>query len=349
MTQNFTTDKKNSYEQFDALFREKTVSLLSQEQIHQILSQEKILFRSCQVQNLPVSSFTGNNLLKYTKDILRKNQPFPLLYTLISFASEVATYLFLYGLLYSCILHFGFHTKSLWVPVPVLYGFFPIAIFLAGFHLKRSHTRKWLLRCGDSSKKDKTSVPKGQKKYPVFLMAGCCMLSFFLLFLTNISFLRNVTWDLTIFFMIYVITTLLFGIHNTLYDSHAFSFFFVGCSVLKKASKEKIGTATGQYINLTCQQFLAKLGKTPEDFGKDPVLVKKIMVQIRSRLTTQRVYCALAFVIAILLDGISVVQLYRQLSIPLVGFFLASLVVTGILLLALVSANTLLKAVPKLK
>jgi len=346
--------KSVSYHTVAEAFSEEAGSLISDSAIKETLDTEKIRFENASLLHISPEKLTGNNMARHCKDLLRKKQPLPFLYSLLCFFTEITVWLIPYGILVEACQYISEKNSSSF-SFPALYGPVLIAALVAANTLYRQYMLKLLstpLSVQKTSKNGQTdsnnlSVSAAKKSLTCFrFLAYLNTVVIALLIILLIHFLewnQKVSIRFSTCFIAYVACILLSGIHNVLYSSHFLSFFTIGVLLLSRRPQSEIDAAARQYLNLRYLQILTPVHKTLKDLAENAELEKKLQETLHSHMITQRIYDLFALVILIALDVLCITQLRTNTAPALICFFALSVLLTCILLLAFISANHILK------
>lgn len=332
------------YNTIEQTFREEANSLLPHEMIELTLKEEKERLKNASSLSIPASCFIGNNTLRYTKDLLRKKQPFFFLYAFLSFMTELSICLLLSVLCYDTFLFIQGNQNAFGTKMPL--GFL-LAVFLPLLlckNIKKSLLCRQLLPPFSEESSLKSRIQHQQTGIILFFSL-CSIGSLLLLFFTKNNHI--VTASLFTLFILYVSCMLLFGIHNVLYSSHASIFLSIGAFLLTAHQKERMQKMAKHYIELSTQQILGQHKRTIKEYKEDLSLQKKVNAQLLARLTTQRVYAVLAFALLCLLDAVTIYRLVHTLVLTLTIFLICSLLATALALICFLSAHYLRRLVSK--
>lgn len=347
-----TNSDKLSYQKVKTLFIQEANSLIPDKMIEQTLSDEKKILDNAETLHISTKKLVSSNTLRHCKDLLRKNQPFYAFYIVLNFLTELSIILFLLGLLF-CIIQYiagAGNTNSFSNSFEFLYPLIIITGLLLNKALYTHYLRNTLLNATLPSKSTDEIARMKNKilMHRIALMLSIIVICGILLgFTVYLGLSRLCHTTLFELFMGYVVCIFLAGIHNTLYSSHLIPFFSIGGFLLTKRPTKDIEHVTNQYMELSFLQLLSNKGKTLEDFKHDSNLSIKIKATLRSRLVTQRVYYALAILILILLAGICLYQISLSFTVTLLGFLSFTLIATACLITATLSANHVIKKLPK--
>lgn len=336
-----------SYDTIAEAFSEEASSLLSDTRIHQVLEEEKIRFHNASLLGISLEKLVRHNTARYCKDLLRKQQPLSFLYAFLCFLTEIAVWLLPYGILIEiCSYAASGHGSSF--SIPSVYGFIVILGIVAGNTFSKLYLQKFLLSSALFSKAEPQNIKQAKAslhRFHLLLFLGVTALTACGIFLAfHFGWDRHFSLHFLSCFIAYAACILLSGIHNVIYSGHSLAFFTIGGLLLARRPDNEVEAATTHYLNLRYQQMLSPSHKTPEHLAKNPALEKKLRESLHSRMTTQRVYYALAIIILLALDVVCLIQLQNGIALTLVCFFVASVLSTAIFLFAFLCANHILKA-----
>ncbi len=325
-------DTQNIYQdtmkQLESDFQEEAATFLMETQIDQILQSEKTKLTFAEQQNIPLRSWMGNNLRRYCKDLLRRQQPLFALYYLLSVCTEASIVLFLcYGIYF--LLHTGLTGLSFsGIPGMVLTWF-----------CYKEWNRSYCHRCIS-----RNHVPKQGHKYLHFIVPA---LAISLLSIRFWPFLLSQYRRLNLqnTFLLCVLFLFLSGIHNVLYSSHLLTYFTVGVLTLSKRPKEETEAAASQYIKNKATTILAERKKTEAEMLSDPRLYADIHMEVRSRLLTNRIYLLFAILLLAVFDILCIYQYVQARSLSTLLLGITSIICTGTLAVFFLSCNELIRRV----
>lgn len=325
-------DTQNIYQdtlkQLESDFQEEAASFLTKPQINEILQSEKARLTFAEQYNIPPRSWMGNNLRRYCKDLLRRQQPLFALYYLLSVCTEASIVFFLcYGIYF--LLHSGFTGLS----------FSGIPGMILTWFCYQEWNRCYFYRCIS-----RNHVPKHGHKYLHFLIPALIisLLSVqfwpFLLPLYRRLNLQNT-------FLSCVLFLFLSGIHNVMYSSHLLTYFTIGILSLSKRSGAETGEAAAHYIKEKSTTLLAVRKKTEAEMQADPQLYADIHMEIRSQLMTNRIYLLFALLLLTAFDIVCVYQYAQTHILSTLLIALGSVLCTVTLSVFFVSCNELIRRV----
>ena len=337
-----------SYNTVAEAFSEEAKTLIPDSAIRKTLDTEKIRFENASQLQISPEKLVNHNTARYCKDLLRKQQPFPLIYLLLSFFTEISGCLIPYGIIIEICHYISKKTDSPF-PFPPLYGLILIVGLVAANTLYRQYMLRLLgkpLFLQETSER-RQSVSVTKKALTRFRLLAYSVSAIVILSTILLSILlewnKKVSLRLSTCFIAYVVCILLSGIHNILYSSHFLSFFTVGILLLIRRPEAELQTATRQYLDLCYLQMLTPAHKTLNDLADNTELEKKLRESLHSRMITQRIYDLFAIVIFFTLDAVCISQLRSNATPAYLCFFILSILCTCILFLAFISANHILK------
>lgn len=325
-------DAQNIYQdtikQLENEFQEEAASFLTKTQMDQILQSEKTWLTFAEQQHIPPRSWMGNNLRRYCKDLLRRQQPLFALYYLLSVCTEASIVFFLcYGIYF--LLHTGLTGLS----------FSGVPGIVITWFCYQEWNRSYLRRCIS-----RNHVPKQGYKFLHFIIPA---LTISLLSIRFWPFLLSIYRRLNLqnTFLLCVLFLFLSGIHNVLYSSHLLTYFAVGILSLSKRSETKTETAVSHYLKDRSTAILAARKKTEAEMLADPRLYADIHMEIRSQLMTNRIYLLFALLLLAAFDVLCIYQYVqtRILSTLLIG--MGSVLFTVTLSVFFISCNELIRRV----
>ena len=344
-TQDCISETTDFYEKFAKAFRKEAISHLTEETTEEILAEEKLRFQAAGQTDITPNQITGNNTLRYCKDLLRSRQPLFPIYQLLCLASELSVGMLIVSLLISSCSYFlanghaGGH--GFFAAFPFLYPailMFGIILYL---HLKRAGQNRLLLRAAKAS--DMTDIQKKLQRYQLRTLAICLLTISVLCGLTYLFKLSNLYLaNITQFFFFYVICMVLSGIHNTIYSSHAPAFLAVGLAIFGRKPAELLEEATHAYMK---QSYVQLMGQA---YSTDALSDEELTRRLRTRLTTHRMFYILALVLVLALDILGFINLLSLADkITILIFTLICLAVTVLLLVLLLAAQHIIRQLPK--
>lgn len=327
-------DTQNIYQdtlaQIQENFQEEASCHLPEDTITQILQAETTRLHFAEQHKIPLYSWIGSNTRRYCKDLLRRQQPFFPLYYLLSVCTEASIVLFFFYLIQSLLNYFSISLSFAGVPGAIL------ALFLAK-EWSKAYTRHCL---------EKKVLPKNSYRILICIFSLAIISVIFLLAWTKLlPLLRKIT--LLNSFLLYVALLFLSGIHNVLYSSHLITFLTIGAFQLSRRPLSEQTAAIEHYIQKHEKALLATRKKTVAEMNNDPAVYADIHMDIRSRLVTNRIYLSLALFIFMILDFVCIYQYAHLHVLSVLAFGIVSILCSGLLLIALLSCNTLLRRVSR--
>lgn len=323
-------------------FREEASSLLMPEQIEETLAGERMRLTRAEAAGIPCRDWMGANLQRYSKELLRRRQPFFAGYVFLGFCTEVScSLLFFYVIQWAAMRLLSFSLSNILPAVPIL-----LAGFFLWKYLSQFHTAKIL--ANPQIPLEKIAGRRSQYR----LVCGITVLAL-------AAFSLSIFWnsitaalspvDISHVFFLYVALILLSGIHNVLYDSQCISFISIGFFSLTDAlphitrftaDKEH---AVEHYTAHRKTLFLASRKKTDNDLSGDSQLQQEYVRSLRSHLVTYRVYCLLALFILIVLDVLCLFQCTKAFTLSVLVLGLVSIFMTTLFFIAFHSCQTVLR------
>lgn len=340
------TTNKVTYEAIKNCLSDEAATLIPDSILKQILADEKIRFDNARLLDISPSQFVGNNTMRHCKDLLRQKQPLSFLYTLLCILSETSILVLLYGLLLRIPAVLLGNTGFL-APFSFLYELVLFSGIICGNTLLRKQLQTALTLPFSSaapSKEEITERKKGIRKkrcLSLVLIVIVMLLTAGIIAFQN--FHNSYTINISICFFAYVACMLLMGIHNVIFSSHLISFLEIGTGRLLRKSKSSIENSCTIYLTLSYRQILSQSHKTMADCTNNPTLFAKLKKTVHRRTITARVYNVLAFFIVTVLDIICIAQLNQNSTITFLLFFALSLLLTLLFLIAILSADYVLK------
>lgn len=317
---------QDTLHQLQEEFHEEAASFLTTEQINEILAKEKTKIEFAEQQHIPLPSWMGNNLRRYCKDLLRREQPFFVLYYLLGVCTEASIVLFLCYGIYTLI-HAGFPA----LPFSGIPGL--LLAWFCGQEWNRSNTRRCI---------SQKHVPKTVHKFFRFLIPALAVSLVSILFWNKILPLCQAL-NLQNTFLLCAVLLFLSGIHNVIYSSHVITFFSVGILRCGRHPEPEIKNAITQYLNRRSIVILAERKKTIDEMQTDPKLYADIFMAIRSHLITYRVYLLFAILILAAFDILCIYQslLIHSISVTILGS--VTVLVIAVLIVCVISCNEVIR------
>ena len=342
---NYDYDK--IYDEFKESFKEEANSLISADKIRQVLKDEKRIFSSAKKHNVSIKSFAGNNLVRYTKDTLRRCQPLSFIYFILSFFTEFFYCMLLWCAVKCCILYFIGNKNAFSETIPLTAAPIFFAASLICHAITQYHTKYKLLRNTDNIKHSISIF-----NIISYIISAVVITAVFLLLYYNLDSPsyenRNIFYEnffnITLFniFLYAVAFLFLSGIHNVIYSSHIVSFITIGTMVFLRHT-DQTDKSINHYMALRLANFVSIRHITIEDYKKSDKHIKEFNSLMRSSLKSYRLYSSFGLFIAIVLDVTCIIQLFKALEIGFIIFTFVSLIITFILFITILSCNGALK------
>lgn len=340
-TQDYNNKTMDINEKFEETFRKEAVSHLTKEAIEEILAREKLRFQAAGQIGITPNHITGNNLLRYCKDLLRSRQPLFPLYQLLCLFSELSVGMLIISLLISSCNYFLADSHNFLTTFPFLYPAILVLGMILYLELKRAGQRRILLQAAKTS--DMSGIQKKLQQCHLHTLLICLFIT---LVLCGLSYLLKLSpfcqANVTQFFFFYVSCMVLSGIHNTIYSSHAPAFLAVGIAILCKKPAETLAELTHSYIKLSYVKLMgqAHCAQPPSD----AVLTEKL----RARLTTHRMFYLFALALALALDILGSFNLLATKGqITILIFTLICLALTVLFLVLFLTVQHIIRQLPK--
>lgn len=339
--QNETTYRKIE-ETITDYFTEEAAPLLPPAEIDETLSEEQARISRAETAGIPCRFWMGTNLQRYSKELLRRRQPFYAGYILLGFCTEVSCALLIIYALQWLLLQFTTSPQiKTYFPVipPLLTGYF-LWSYVSQAHARRKLSHTQLPPEAVADKLTSFRIISGA----IVLIGIAAMLS---LFWDSIA---AVLMPLTIshVFFVYVTLIILSGIHNVLYDSQCIPFLSIGFFSLHKRFSAEKGHAIEWYMAHKKTGFLASRKRTAQEFDTDAAMQTEYRLSLRSHLITYRIYILLALFILIILDGLCIYQTIKAFTVPVLILGLVSVFLSILFIAAFRSCLTLLHHIRKL-
>lgn len=337
---------KITYETIENCLTDEAASLISDSVLKQILAEEKVRFDNARLLDISSSQIVGNNTTRHCKDLLRQKQPLPFLYTLLCILSEISILVLLYGLLIS-IPAALFENNGFFTPFSFLYELVLFSGIICANTLFRKQLQTTLAIPFSSSAPSKEEITERKKGIRKKRCLSLVLIVIIMLLAAGIIAFQDLqnsyTINISICFFAYVTCMLLMGIHNVIFSSHLISFLEIGTGRLFRKPKSSIENSCTLYLILSYRQILSQSHKTMADCTNNPTLFAKLQKTVHRRTVTARVYNVLAFFIVTVLDIICVAQLSQNSTPTFLLFFILSLLLTLLFLIAILSADYVLK------
>ncbi len=305
-----------TYQELEKAFLEETGSLLTKEQKEKVLKKERKKFLSAETLRIPAVRFVGKSVGRYTKGLLRHQQPFSFLYEFLGFMMEESLLVFLYLVL--CRAEEAVHLSISFLSGQyVFYAAVWAGCYLGFVRVKAGMAGRFLIKFHDAFAQEAAGQKEnmaseeavGQEEHTVFQVTEKDRLraqkkAAWLPVLPAVSFLafgaiccfglwkwRILSgWepDIMTAFLIYVASALFSGLHNVLYGSFFAAYAVIGVDILFRKGKEETETAVVHYKMLCYERMLGLRGKKMEDFSRDETLAGEIMQKLRGRMAVYR-------------------------------------------------------------
>lgn len=321
-TQNIYQD---TFNQIKDTFQEEAASLLNEDQIQQLLLSEEARIRFAEQQHIPVRSWLGSNTRRYCKDLLRRQQPFFVLYYLLGICTEA-----------SIVLLFCYFIRALFPSLGSI-SFIGVPGAILVFYWCLEGNRNYTRRC-----MTKRKVPTIRHRILLILLPTLVISLISILFWQQlVPLYRQLSLYNT--FLLYVALLFLSGIHNVLYSSHIITFFSVGAFQIMGHDPEKKQQVSNRYLQERAIALLATRKQTLEQMQADPELYADIHMEIRSQLVTKRIYLGIALFILTILDIICIYQYTQTGTVSILVFGLLALLCTLLLVIFILSCHELIR------
>lgn len=347
-----TTKKENtvqsniSYETIANHFTEEARSLISDTAIEECLSGEKRRFENAVFLQIPSKKIVGSNTLRHCKDLLRKEQPLPFLYSFLCFLSEASILMLLYGAVVgiwkSCAKESGFFASFPFLyPLIIVLGITGMR-FICHMHLNTILAIPFTSTPPTEAEiKRRKHLLKQKYLLSLLLIVSLMAVASFAVYYFECNQTSLIT--VTTCFLAYACCMVLFGIHNVIYNSHCIPFLAIGGMILTKRPKEELEEKTGGYLSLCYLQMLSLSHKTQKDLSQNPSLENKLKGAVHSRMITGRIYYLLAIIILAISDILCLGQLYRTSQPELLVFAVIATLALLLLITAFTSAGHIIK------
>jgi len=332
------------YQKFEKNFQEEAKSYIPDNKIKNILDMEKLRLNNAEKYNIPYNRITGGSLARYTKDVLRQNQPLFFIYYILGMAAGFSYCLLIWSVVKCTILYLaGFKDAfSTHLPYSVSIVFFAVIIICSS--VTQLYTRK-LLSAGSTMNNGR----KGTRTKISVFNAVCYSISAIIITAAALFIYLSpenapsAKLSLSGIFIMVVALLSLSGIHNVIYSSHIVTFLTAGYAAMMHNPQER-DNAISHYIGLSLSAFLATRHIEMADYNKNTSMHNDFNYFLRRKVITFRVYGALAFFITFILAALCIRQLITTgWSSELVIFTVFALVITVIMLLEIISCNYILK------
>lgn len=321
---------QDALEQMKELFCEEAASLLTEEQIDQTLQSEKAALQFAEQHQIPLHSWMGNNIRRYCKDLLRRQQPLFALYYLLGICTEASIVLFLCFGIYTLI-QSGLSRLS-FSGIPGL-----LLIWFCSHAWNHSYVRHCVLR---------QCVPKNVHKFlhiviPTLLVSLGSILCW--------SRLQTIYRTLNVqnTFLLCAVFLFLSGIHNVLYSSHLITFVTIGILRCGRHPEPAIRKSVTQYLDSRSIAILAEHQKTMQQMQSDPKLYADVFMNIRSHLITYRIYLLFAVLILAVFDILCIYQCLHTHDIPMLILGSITVLMISLLVVCIISCNEIIRHIAK--
>lgn len=326
-TQNIYQD---TLRQLQENFREEAVSFLPADQVEQILHQEKIQIEFAEQQHIPLQSWMGNNLRRYCKDLLRRQQPFFALYYLLGVCTEASIVLFLCCGIYTLI-RSGFPDLS-FSGIPGI-----LLIYFCGQEWNLCYARRNILY---------KRVPKNVHKILHVLIPALVVSLGSILFWDRLLVFYHAL-NLQNTFLLCAVFLFLSGIHNVFYSSHVFTFMTIGILRCGRHVDAEVQNAVTQYLDSRTNIILAERRITKEQMQADPKLYADVNMSIRSQLITYRIYLLFALLLLIAFGILCIYQWLHAYAISMLILGCITALVMILLVVCMISCNEIIRHLTK--
>ncbi len=322
-TQNIYQD---TLRQLQEGFREEAASFLTEERIEDILTQEKSQIEFAEQQHIPLSSWMGNNLRRYCKDLLRRQQPLFVLYYLLGVCTEVSIVLFLCYGIYT-LLRSGFPAIS-FSGIPGL-----LLVWFCSQEWNHSYNRHQI---------SQGHVPKSVHNLFHFLIPAL-IISLGSILLWNRLQILYLALNIQNTFLLCAILLFLSGIHNVLYSSHMITFMTIGILRCCRHPEPEIKEAVSQYLDRRTVDILTEHKKTKGEMQTDPKLYADVFMSIRSHIITYRVYLLFAVLILAAFDILCIYQSLHSHSVSMTILGSVTVLIIVLLVTCIISCNEIIR------
>lgn len=323
------------YRQFEKNFREEAESFIPEDDIKITLKMEKIRFQNAEKYNISINKLTGNSLVRYTKDALRRRQPLFFIYYILSIITSFCYCLLMWSIAKCAFLYFTGTNKKAFsdrISFSVSLIFFAVAIICSS--VTHIHTRKLLFTCKGNIK---AKISLFNTAFSI-LSAIIIIISALFIYLNPGSVL-TINLSLPEIFIITVAMLVLSGIHNVIYSSHFTAFISIGYAIMLRR-KPQTDNAIAHYKDLSLKEFLSLRGITAASYKEDSQSQAEFNKWLRSKAVTLRTYSAIAFFILFILDFICLRQLIiTSISASFIIFTIMALITTVVLFLSILSCT----------
>ena len=314
-------DQKKCNDEYQKLFNEisetyieEAKPLISDEKINSALENEKKYIEKAKNTGISPMSIVNGNTAKYCKDMLRKDQPLHFIYYILSLFTQIS-YLMLICVAIKCtILYFTGHNNAFSANTHLSYIPYLITLYFVSGDIIHHVQRKSII---NGTKSHKTIL----RIISAILAAGGCMIIYIITGTRGIF-----TASLPVVFLITVAMLFLSGIHNVIYSSQFVSFFTIGFMTITRKPADEVKNVISDYISKSSQKS--------DD--------------LKVRLKTDRIYCFIGAFIAVILDIVCIKQLVNKITMPLIIFCVASLIITLLLVIAFISCRECIRYISSL-
>lgn len=316
-------------------YQKEAAFVLSFDEIEKGTKEIDTMFRVCEALSISPKKCTGANSARFCKDWIRQKQPASFLYHILCFVTELSLCMLLYALAVCGIRFLSNPSADISTSFADYYALILCTAFLLWKNSKKHFVRQVLknealLDNSDTQKKAKHRLFLFQTVNGLLLGLLCLFLVYFKpAVTTKYHFVSGYT-TIVESFLGYVCSMVLFGIHNTLYQSHFFAFFGVGTAFFLRKPKPFLTERIENYCRLSISQNLQDtIFRTN---AKTTAYAKKTLLP---RLTSYRIWLFFALFILLLLDILCLTQGIKSgLTPAYTTFFLCSLTATALSLTA---------------
>lgn len=317
---------QDTLRQLQEEFREEAASFLTEERIEEILTQEKAQIEFAEQQHIPLSSWMGNNLRRYCKDLLRREQPLFVLYYLLGVCTEASIVLFLCYGIYT-LLRSGFPGLS-FSGIPGL-----LLVCFCSQEWNRFDTRRRISH---------SHVPKNAHNLFHILVPALIISLGSVLFWSRLRILY-LTLNIQNTFLLCAVLLFLSGIHNVIYSSHMITFMTIGVLRSSRHPEPEIKEAVSQYLDRRSVSILTERKKTKGEMQTDPKLYADIFMSIRSHTITYRVYLLFAILILAAFDILCIYQSLHSHSVSMTILGSVTVLIIALLVVCIISCNEIIR------
>ncbi len=351
------------YEEVAAAFSKNAATLLPEDRIRHTLEEEERRFENAAALQISPIKFIGGNTARHCKELLRRSQPFFPLYMLSSLLTEGSLMLSAYLLLYAGSQHLFSPGKTISHPYPVLDGIIVIIGLLLFQYRCRSIWLGAMARTWHKPEQILPAVKKSRCLSGIMTLLFCAAGIFTSHAAGLASRFQMTLWDTLI---LYAGCAIFAGIHNLIFDSHIISFLTAGAELLDPRKIQHAPISAQLYLESALTQILEQgfartahlqenpsspetaappENATPTEDAAPPEdgEQKKAKAILRTRLLSFRIYGALALFILLILTFLSISQLLRDFSLPLLAFSLGALLGSFLCILIFLSCRAILR------